>query len=118
MSSLKLTSEANSWDLTVDGSGNIAQIYDAEALAQDVACAVKTFLGEVYFDATVGVPYFQQVLGKAYSLPLLQALMNAAAMSVEGVVAAQTTITSYANRKVTGTIHFTDATGESHDVKL
>jgi hypothetical protein len=112
MISLALTSEAKNWDLFLDNAGNIAVISGPEAVAQDVACALKTFLGEVYFDITLGIPYFEQVLGRAYSLPLIQALMNAQALGVPGVVQAQTEVLGYAGRRLTGNVKFIDTTGQ------
>ena len=118
MISLKLSSEANNWDLSLDAGGNIATVSGSEAIAQDVACAIKTFLGEAYFDTTLGIPYFPQVLGEGYSLPLLQALMNAQALSVPGVVQAKTTLTRTGDRGVTGVVEVVDTTGATLNVQL
>ena len=121
MISLKLSSEANNWDLSLDAGGNIATVSGSEAIAQDVACAIKTFLGEAYFDTTLGIPYFPQVLGEGYSPALLQALMAAQALSVPGVAPnppPKVTITKFADRMVTGLVEFTDATGVALNVQF
>jgi hypothetical protein len=52
------------WDLTLDAYGNIAVAAAPYALAQDVASACRTVLGEVYYDDTLGVDYFGQSFGK------------------------------------------------------
>ncbi len=115
MNSLALSSESANWDLTVDASGNIAVVTGPTAVAQNVASALKTFLGEVFFDTTLGVPYFQQILGQEYSLSLLQAQFNAQALSVSDVVDAETTITSLTDRTVSGIVKFIDTTGQQNN---
>ena len=116
MNSLMLSSEPSNWDLMVDASGNIAVITGPAAVAQNVASALKTFLGEVFFDTTMGVPYFQQILGQEYSLSLLQAQFNAQALSVSDVVDSETIINSIgSDRAVSGTVKFIDTTGQQNN---
>jgi hypothetical protein len=83
------------WDLTVDSLGNIARASAPYALAQDVASAARTFLGEVYYDTTVGVPYLQQILGKNPPAQFIQNQLAAAALTVPGVVKATCIINSF-----------------------
>ena len=111
MNTIGLSSPA--WDLELDANGNIAMATGPSAIAQDVASAISTFLGEVYYDTTQGIPYFAQVLGQAYSPALLQALLIQAALTVPGVVSAKAVITSFAGRKVTGTVYVIDTTGQT-----
>jgi hypothetical protein len=96
------------WDLVLDQNGNIALAAPPYALAQDVASAVKTFLGEVFYDTTLGVPYFQDVLGKLPPASLLTQLITDQALTVPGVVTAQTNINSFDSGSVSGQIIFTD----------
>lgn len=56
--SLLLTS---SWDLTLDGAGNIAVGDSDISIAQDVASACRTFLGECWYDNSLGMPYWQSI---------------------------------------------------------
>ena len=72
------------WDLVVDGTGNIAMASVPYALAQDVASAIKTFAGEVYYDTTIGVPYFATILGQTPSVAYFQQQMIDAALTVPG----------------------------------
>lgn len=104
------------WDLVLDANNNIAVASDPYATAQNVACAVKTFLGEVYYDVTLGVPYFQQILGKFPPLALLKAQLCAQAARVPGCNNPQCFIASVTDRQVTGQIVFTDSTGVSQTV--
>lgn len=110
--------DVGTWDLTLDASGNIATASPPYAVAQDVASAVRTFLGEVFYDTTLGVPYTQQILGKAPPLSVLQAAIEQAAMTVPGVVNATCIIETFENRVVTGQVQFTDSDGNSQTVGL
>jgi len=111
MNTVQLSSPA--WDFQLDANGNIALATGANAIAQDVASAISTFLGEVYYDTTQGIPYFSNVLGQQYSSSLVQSLLIQAALTVPGVVSAKATITSFKNRKITGTVTVIDTNGQA-----
>lgn len=106
------------WDLMLDDEGNIAYAKDPYAKAQDVASAVKLFKGELYYDTSKGIPYFDETLGKKQSLALYQYRLEKAALSVPGVVSAKAGIQSNADRTVTGFIKFTDDKGRKIEVNL
>lgn len=105
--------DQTAWDLVLDANGNIAMASPPYALAQDVASAVRTFLGEVYYDTTQGIPYPSEILGQLPPASLLTQLISNQALTVPGVVSAQTTITSFNAGAVTGQILFTDESGET-----
>ena len=96
------------WDLVVDAIGNIAMAAPPYAVAQDVASAVRTFLGELWYDTTQGIPYWTQILGKLPPASLLIEMINIVALTVPGVVTVQTVISSFNSREVTGQIQFVD----------
>ena len=104
------------WDLCIDSAGNIALAAPPYALAQDVASAVRLFLGELWYDTTQGIPYWTQVLGQFPPSSLLKSLIAKATLTVPGVVAAQVIIDSFTMRSVTGRILFTDASGGSNAI--
>ena len=108
--------ELNDWDLCVDASRNIAMASAPYAMAQDVASAIKTFLAEVYYDTTLGVPYFGKILGHVPPVAVFQEYMIQAALTVPGVTAATCVIESFTDRTVTGQIQFTDSTGTTGTV--
>jgi hypothetical protein len=108
----------DTWDLCLDAAGNIAMATPPYALAQDVASAIRTFLGECYYDDTIGVPYQAQILGHQPPLNMLEGLIVQAALTVPGVVSAKCTVTSVANRKVTGQVTFIDDRGTPGAVHL
>lgn len=99
------------WDIILDASGNIAVADEPYALAQDAASAIRLFRGELWYDTSQGVPYFQQILGKWPPLQLMRQRFEAAALTVPGVVAATCIITSLEGREVRGRVEVTDANG-------
>lgn len=107
-----------SWDLLVDASGNIALASPPYALAQDVASVCRTFLGEVYYDASLGIPYLQKILGKTPALNVVQGALVAAALTVPTVDAATCVISSFKNRQAVGQIQFETTTGASGSVSV
>ncbi len=99
------------WDLTVNVDGNIAVASAPYSLSQDVASACRLFQGELYYDTTQGVPYWQGILGQ---LPPLQFIKNAyvtAALTVTGIVEAVCFITDITNRVMSGQVQTTDKSG-------
>lgn len=109
MNTLLLDTEL--WDLAVDAVGNIAMASDPYSMAQDAASNIRTFEGEVYYNTTLGVPYWEQVLGQAPPISLMKALWNAAGLEVPGVVGARTFITEWVDRTVRGQVQVTDSAG-------
>lgn len=99
--------DTQSWDLVLDINGNIAIASEPYSLAQDAASAIKTFKGEVFYDTTVGIPYFGSILGKPALLSLLKSLMVAAAESVTDVASAQCVVSNVSQRAVTGQVQIT-----------
>lgn len=103
--------DVETWDLMVDVSGNIASAKAPYAQAQDAASALKTFQGEVYFDTTLGVPYFAEILGHLPPLSLVRTLFVNAALAVPGTVSAQCFFSSFTGRVLGGQVQITDALG-------
>lgn len=99
------------WDLTKDASGNIAVADAPYAIAQDVASACRTFLGEVWYDTSLGLPYFQQILGQPPVPELLRVQLNEAALTVPEVVSTQIYFTRFNGRHLEGQVHITDTRG-------
>lgn len=98
-------------DLVLDAGGNIALASDPYSVAQDAASAIRTFLGECWYDTTLGVPFFQSFLGRPPNVSLMKAKFSAAALTVPGVVSASVFITSVAGRRVTGQVQVTTDDG-------
>lgn len=99
------------WDLVLDANGNIAMASDPYSVAQDVASACRTFLGECWYNTTIGIPYFQQVLGYLPPINVLKLLLAQAAATVPGCNDPIVFITAFENRSLSGQIQFTDNNG-------
>lgn len=108
--------DRTAWDLVLDASGNIASGTDPYQIAQDVATAVRTFQGEVWYDTTKGIPYFQQILGQWPPLATVRAYVEKAALTVAGVAAAQCTFVTLQERTLTGQIQITGTDGSTQAV--
>lgn len=104
------------WDLVIDSSGNIAMASPPYALAQDVASAVRLFLGELYYNTTNGIPYFEDVLGQLPPLSLVTGYIERAALTVPGVVTARCIISALNNREIVGEVQFIDENGVANGV--
>lgn len=100
------------WDLVVDSAGNIAMASDPYSLAQDAASQIKTFQGEVYYDTTLGVPYWQQLIGRLPPLSLVRSYLIAVVLQVPEVVSAKVFISSLRNRLLSGQVQITAADGQ------
>ncbi len=100
------------WDLVLDINGDIAVASDPYSLAQDAASAIRLFQGELWYDTTLGVPYWSQILGESPPpLSLMKQKFVDAAMTVPGVVAAVCFISGVEGRRVTGQVQVTDQNG-------
>lgn len=103
--------DRTTWDLVVDLAGNIAKASEPYALAQDAASAIKLFQGELWYDTSLGIPYWDQILGKPPPIALMKEKFVQAALTVPNVIAAKVTITSFINRIIRGKVEVTDING-------
>lgn len=112
--------DVTTWDYVTDAAGNWAVAEEPYALAQDVSSAIRLFLGELWYDDTQGIPYFQQILGKSPTLAVFQEYMVRAALTVPNVVSAVCVVESYdfATRMVTGQVQFVDVNGNNGAIAL
>ena len=95
----------DTWDLTMDAAGNmaLAPMSPPDNLAQDAASAVRTWLGEEYWNTQIGIPW-QTILGSVPNLPLLKQQLVNAALTVPGVATAIVFLSSFDNRAISGQI--------------
>jgi hypothetical protein len=105
--------DPGTWDLLTDARGDWAAAAAPYAVAQDAASEARTFLGEVFYDTTRGVPY-QQILGISPApVEFTRSRINSAAALVPGVVKSRTFFTAFNGRKISGQIQVTDVTGKT-----
>jgi hypothetical protein len=105
--------DISTWDLVLDANGNIALASEPYSLAQDAASAIKTFLGECYWNTLVGIPWLTQILGQRPSAALVKAQLQAAALTVPDVASAQVFLASFNGRVLSGQVQVTSISGQS-----
>lgn len=110
--------DRTTWDSFADANGNIAVASTPYATAQDVATVCKLFQGEYWYDTTIGVPYFTQVLGQPVSASALKAIYEAQAKAVPNVATATFVALGISGRALTGQIQVTDTSGTTQTVTL
>ena len=101
------------WDFTLDTSGNIAVATAPWQLAQDVASACRLFLGELWYNTDLGVPYNTEILGEPLSIPFLSNALQSAAVTVPAVVSAKAVIIGIKGRTISGQVQFTTSDGST-----
>ena len=104
------------WDLVLDASGGIAVAADPYSVAQDVASACRTFIGECWYDTSIGISYFQQVLGHTPPLALVKQQLVDAALTVPGCSNPVVYLSAVSERSLTGQVQFTDSNGNRQAV--
>ena len=91
---MQLALDTATWDIGLDGSGNIAVLVDPSALlaqrihallAQRIQCRLQTFKGECFLDRSVGVPYYEEILKKNPDLGRVRSLLASVIKGVDGV---------------------------------
>lgn len=110
--------DVSAWDLVLDAKGDIAMASNPYSEAQDVASAVKLFLGEAYYDVAQGIPYFQNVFGGRPNLQFIKAQIEKAALSVPGIAKASCSFVSFSNRQLTGQVLVIDTDGVENNVSF
>ena len=108
--------DQGAWDLVLDANGDIAVAGAPYSIAQDVASAVRTFLGECWYDTTQGIPYWQQILGKYPPLPFVKQKITEVALTVPNVAKVDVFFTGFSGRTLTGQIQVIDTDGVAANV--
>jgi hypothetical protein len=96
----------DSWDLQLDAAGNLNLTTADVSIAQDVASAIRTFLGECWYDVSLGMPYFGTILGKLPPSSLIISKIEQAALTIATVLTVKVVGLglSQATRTLTGTV--------------
>lgn len=106
--------DRETWDLCLDASNRIAVAKDPYSIIQNVACAARLFIGELWYGpATKGLPYRQEVFNKGYPTSYYKARVVAAAMAVPGVASAKCVLTTLTDREISGQIQIVTTDGQS-----
>lgn len=112
---MKTLSLSNDWDLELDSTGSLVVLSDNTALLQDVCSAVQTWLGEIIYDMSQGLPYDADILRSDVDISFYASEAEEAAMSVPGVAAATCHLTNPTpKRQLSGIILVTFDDGETN----
>lgn len=76
--------DATTGDLVLDENGDLQVITGAEGVASDIAARLQTFAGECFLDLGLGLPYFEEILGK-HPLPRIEEIFRQAILETPGV---------------------------------
>lgn len=102
----------------MDASGNIAVADDPYAVAQDVASALRLFLGELWYAQSLGIPYFSEILGKRPPAQLMKAEFTKAALRVPETTTAICFLSGLTDRQLQGQVQVTISTGKTIIVQV
>lgn len=108
--------DQSAWDLVLDINGNIALAGAPYSIAQDVASATRTFLGECWYDTSLGLPYWQDILGEMPPLSFIKQQVVEQAFTIPNVTSANATFQSFENRQLSGQIQVIDTDGAINNV--
>jgi hypothetical protein len=108
--------DQSAWDLVLDINGNIALAGAPYSIAQDVASATRTFLGECWYNTALGLPYWQDILGQMPPLSFIKQQIIEQALTIPNVVSADATFQSFANRQLSGQVQVIDIDGAINNV--
>ena len=103
--------DLTNWDLCLDSFGGIAVASDPYSVAQDVASACKLFRSEYLYDLSIGVPYFESILGKLPPINVVKTLIATVAARVPGCNNPVVYLSALSGRNLTGQVQFTDSNG-------
>ena len=113
---MKLDSD---WDITIDADGNLATLSGGYATAQDVASACQVFLGECYYDTSLGIPYDTAIIGRQFTSQYMAQKLKTEALKITSVT--QSTANVLYNkslRRAVATVRVTDTDGSTVEVTL
>lgn len=92
MIGLAIDQETN--DVYLDTDGSLVMVNDALAVGQHVRQRLKTYRGEWFLDTTAGVPWLEQIFGRAFDAALGEAVVKGEIFDTLGV----TQITTFSIR--------------------
>lgn len=119
MNTTSLFLNTSNWDIELDDLGNIATKQNPYSVAQDVACSCSTFLGEAWYDTTLGLPYFERILGHWPGTQLITSKLQSEALKLSYVQSASgTVVIGPSTRLASGVLTITDTNGVSSTVNL
>lgn len=110
--------DRTAWDLVLDANGDIALAGEPYAIAQDVASAIKTFIGECWYDVSQGIPFWQEILGHMPPESLIKSRIINAAKTVPNVAEVKVVFVDFTDRALSGQVQIIDVNGKKSGVSF
>lgn len=111
--------DTDTWDLVVDASGNLAICSEPYSKLQDVATAIRLWLGEVLYDINLGIGYDSKIFSSPQGIGILKQEVERVARAVDGVTSAQCIAgVSGKTRALSGFVRLSLADGTTADVRI
>ena len=107
----------DTWDITLDTSGNIAVATEPYQQAQDISSSCRVFKvqkadgtisGDDYYKQQDGIPILEIMGRSSYPLALYQRNLHDRAMLVNGIVSIDVKLQQLKDRVLSGAIIFTN----------
>lgn len=108
--------DRDAWDLVLDAAGDIAVAGAPYATAQDVASAIRTFVGDCWYDQRKGMPHWQQILGHYPPMTMVRDRIAQEAMREPKVARAVVQRLDATDRALTGDLLVIDEYGNENGV--
>ena len=103
--------DPETWDLVLDINGDIALADEPYSTLQDCCSRLRTRQGECYYDTTLGVPYFQDILNRNVNLELIRSEYIRVALQDPRIVSAKVFFRELKDRRLLGQVQITDING-------
>lgn len=87
-------------DLYLDGDGNLVISFDIQAVLEGCAQAAQTILGEMVYDTSQGIPYFETVWAGVPNIQQYEAALRSAFLNVPNVVEVVSLVTNQVNHTI------------------
>lgn len=97
------------WDITLDSNNNLAFVDNDYAIAQNVACACRAFVNDMYFNQSEGIPHFSTDISNksTVNFTILAYFMEKEAKKFTEIKSAKLTDLVVENRMLTGKLELT-----------
>lgn len=91
-------------DLYIDDQGNLAIVYDIDAVLQACKQAALTLLGEMVLQTTQGIPYETAIWSGVTNIPAFEGALRSSWLAIQGVTGITKLTTIIGPYTIPGTI--------------
>ena len=99
-------------------NGDLVMNFGTEGIASDLRSRLQTFLGECFLDTSLGVPWFERILGKKTPSGELKAIFREVILGTPGIASVDTLDVKVASRVLTVAFRALASTGDALEAAL